>query len=368
MVAQTGYRDAIGLDIGGHRTAISIVQNHKPVLSRQSHQGPVALEIPAVVFSPAMIGGLSPIAVSPAGAIQLGQSAAESHRADDGEHTTTDHPGATLLDAHRVLGYMPASVANAGETLRQSEIAIGAIAQFMGADPQSTAEGIVELAGEILLSRLRSAAAAQARSLKDYALVAYGGAGPLLGNIVTRRAQITPLIIPANPASLAARGLLTAPVRHQCTFEISNDQGLVNLDPDMLQRLCDSLGTQIRQQLSEAGAETHLHELQFALALGFEQQQRQLFVDLDPAQLRSTAALKSLDEQFRQRYCSRFGAAPQTNVVASQLRVTGVAVALSDPTTWVSSNREQQFCEHRTGAGQPSNRLLCRQVCRHACI
>jgi N-methylhydantoinase A len=122
----------------------------------------------------------------------------------------------TVTDAHLVLGRM--SGALLGDEFRldrgAAETAIDRVASALGLTRERTAEGILDVANHAMVGAIRLVSVERGLDPRDFALLAFGGAGPLHGAQLARLLGMRTVIVPPNPGVLSAYGLLVADIRN----------------------------------------------------------------------------------------------------------------------------------------------------------
>ena len=123
-----------------------------------------------------------------------------------------------MTDANVVLGYLPASLAGGEISLdvEAARAAVRPIADAMGLDTvEAAAAGIVDIVNENMLGGLRLVSVQQGFDPREFALVAFGGAGPLHANALGRLTGAWPVIVPPSPGVLCALGDATTSLRDE---------------------------------------------------------------------------------------------------------------------------------------------------------
>lgn len=129
---------------------------------------------------------------------------------------------ATVTDANLALGYLPSKLLGGKFQLdvAASAAAVENIAKQMGIDATAAAEGIIDLVNESMHGALRLVSVEQGYDPRDFALVAFGGAGPLHANSLGKLLGSWPVIVPPSPGVLCAQGDATTKMSHEesCTY------------------------------------------------------------------------------------------------------------------------------------------------------
>lgn len=124
---------------------------------------------------------------------------------------------ATVTDANVVLGYLPSELLGGSFKLDVAAAAkaVEDVAGQMGMSPENTAEGIINIVNETMYGALRLVSVEQGYDPRDFALVAFGGAGPLHANAVGKLLGAWPVIVPKAPGILCAQGDATTKLSHE---------------------------------------------------------------------------------------------------------------------------------------------------------
>ena len=159
----------------------------------------------------------------------------------------------TVTDANVVLGYLPAELAGGEIVLdaQAAQAAVKTIADAMDLDSaEAAAAGIVDIVNENMFGALRLVSVQQGFDPRDFALVAFGGAGPLHANALGKLTGAWPVIIPPSPGVLCAYGDATTMVRDEAArthirrFGVISDDELVGL----LRGLADTAAATVEAQ------------------------------------------------------------------------------------------------------------------------
>jgi N-methylhydantoinase A len=159
----------------------------------------------------------------------------------------------TVTDADVVLGYLPSSLAGGEITLdvEASRAAVSKVAEAMGLDsPEAAAAGIVDIVNENMLGGLRLVSVQQGFDPRDFALVAFGGAGPLHANALGRLTGAWPVIIPPGPGLLCALGDATTSRRDESARTVLRRFGRLTGTElaQVLRELADDAGERLAAQ------------------------------------------------------------------------------------------------------------------------
>ena len=158
----------------------------------------------------------------------------------------------TVTDANVVLGYLPPSLAGGEITLDvdAARAAVQTVADAMGLESvEAAAAGIVDIVNENMLGGLRLVSVQQGFDPRDFALVAFGGAGPLHANALGRLTGAWPVIVPPSPGVLCALGDATTSARSESARTVLRRFA----DVDDLRAILDELAAEAGGALAEQG-------------------------------------------------------------------------------------------------------------------
>ena len=214
---QAGFRDFLTFDMGGTSTDVGLVQDLVPRIGRQTRVGNLDVRAASVDVRSVGAGGGSIAHVPPlTQALRVGPQSAGAVPGPAAYGQGGVAP--TVTDANVVLGYLPSSLAGGEITLdvAASRAAVQTIADATTLDSvEAAASGIVDIVNENMFGALRLVSVQQGFDPRDFALVAFGGAGPLHANALGRLTGSWPVIIPPSPGVLCAYGDATTSLRDE---------------------------------------------------------------------------------------------------------------------------------------------------------
>ena len=216
VATRAGYPNILTFDMGGTSTDVSLCQAGEPTIGRETTIGQFRIKIPSIDVHTVGAGGGS-IAHVPelTGALRVGpeSAGAEPGPAAYGRGGTAP----TVTDANVVVGHLPPQLIG-GEMELDVDAARGAvqtIADAMGLSLDEAAEGILKIVNENMAGALRVISVQRGHDPREFALVAFGGAGPLHANAVAELMGSFPVIVPPSPGLLCALGDLVADFRNE---------------------------------------------------------------------------------------------------------------------------------------------------------
>jgi N-methylhydantoinase A len=217
VALQAGFPNLLTVDVGGTSTDVALINNGEPKLRRETTVGDVTVRASSVDIRTVGAGGGS-IAHVPelTKALRVGPQSAGADPGPAAYGRGGSEP--TVTDANVVLGYLPEMQRLGGDMeLRRdlSDEAVKKIAGPLGKSNKAAALGIYDIVNENMVGALRLVSVEQGHDPREYALIAFGGAGPLHANALSRLLGSWPSIIPPGPGVLCALGDATTAVRDE---------------------------------------------------------------------------------------------------------------------------------------------------------
>ncbi len=298
VASLAGFPDALGFDMGGTSTDVSLIRDGRPTISRQTSLGYYPIKIPSLEVHSVGAGGGSIAHVPMTGALRVGP---ESAGADPGPACYGKGGEApTVTDANVVLGRLPPSLLGGEMSLdaQAAEAAVAKVARDLGLDIHQAASGILDIVNENMFGALRLVTVQKGFDPRDFALVAFGGAGPLHGNAMAMLAGCYPVIVPLTPGVLSALGFLHSDVKNE--FAQTFIRNIEDAPPDRVSEILSSLGREAKVWLGEEGIADTDQELRYEADVRYFRQGYEFSLDVDPAALANGGMTGLID---------RFGAA-----------------------------------------------------------
>jgi N-methylhydantoinase A len=217
VAVQAGFPNLLTVDVGGTSTDVALIMNGEPRLRRETTVGDVTVRASSVDIRTVGAGGGS-IAHVPelTKALRVGPQSAGADPGPACYGRGGTEP--TVTDANVVLGYLPALQRLGGEMELNRELAqqsVTKIATALAKSVKDAALGIYNIVNENMVGALRLVSVEQGHDPREYALIAFGGAGPLHANALARLLGSWPAIIPPGPGVLCALGDATTAVRDE---------------------------------------------------------------------------------------------------------------------------------------------------------
>jgi N-methylhydantoinase A len=244
IAEQSGYQNLLTFDMGGTSTDVALVQGGEARIGRETTVGSLNVRASSIDVRTVGAGGGS-IAHVPelTRALRVGPQSAGAEPGPASYGKGGEDP--TVTDANVVLGYLPPRLIGGEMTLDvdAARAAVQKVADGIGLpDVESAAAGIVDIVNENMFGALRLVSVQQGYDPRDFALVAFGGAGPLHANALGRLMGSWPVIIPPSPGVLCAYGDATTSLRNEAARTF-------------IRRFSDTSDLEVRKNLEELAAE-----------------------------------------------------------------------------------------------------------------
>ena len=297
VAGQAGYRNLLTFDMGGTSTDVALVQDGKAQLRRETTVGDITVRASSVDVRSVGAGGGS-IAHVPelTAALRVGPHSAG---ADPGPACYGKGGGEpTVTDANLVLGYLPAVTRLGGEMVLDhaaAEQAVGTVARGLGLSVKQAAAGIIDIVNEKMFSALRLISVQQGIDPRDYALIAFGGAGPLHANALARLLGAWPVIIPRGPGVLCAYGDATTRLRNETSRTLLRP--FSQLETAEVVAVCDELALDAARALDAEDVPRAEQTTSFEIDVRYHGQGTLLTLELERRELQRTG-LPAVGERF----------------------------------------------------------------------
>jgi N-methylhydantoinase A len=297
VARKAGFDDILTFDMGGTSTDVALCQNGQPTIGRETSIGHFRIKVPSVNVHTVGAGGGS-IAHVPAltKALRVGpQSAgAEPGPAAYGKGGTEP----TVTDANVVLGHLPPRLLGGEMELDvdAARAAVQKVADAMGLDSvEQAAEGIIAIVNENMAGALRLVSVQRGHDPRDFALVAYGGAGPLHANALATLMGSFPVIVPPAPGLLCAIGDLVADFRDE--FAKTYIRLVADANGNEVAGILDDLGRRATDWLTGEGIAGDSQRVAYSADMRYHRQGYEIPVALEPDEIRNNG-LADLEERF----------------------------------------------------------------------
>ncbi|MDN2581525.1 hydantoinase/oxoprolinase family protein [Aquibium sp. ELW1220] len=235
---RAGFDNLVTYDMGGTSTDVALIRGARPAVSNEIEiEYAMPIHVPMVDVHTVGAGGGSIARVDDAGLLQVGPESAGASPGPICYGRGGTEP--TISDANLLLGRLNAkkllSVANAASVETIGAIFEDRLGRPLGVGAVEAAGAVLTIANMKMAGAIRMVSIARGNDPRDFALFAFGGAGPLHAAALARELGIPRVIIPARPGITNALGCVVADLRHD--FVRTVNQPVAGLDETAMQAI-----------------------------------------------------------------------------------------------------------------------------------
>lgn len=324
---QTGRQKLLAFDMGGTSTDVAVILDGKASISRSTEVGYFPAKVPTLEVRSVGAGGGSIADVSKlTGSLRVGPRSAGAQPGPVCYSRGGTEP--TVSDANAVLGYLPPKLVGGDMSLDldAARAAIGGIGEQIGLGGDEAAQGILDIANEVMLGALRVITVQRGLDPRDFGIVAFGGAGPLHANAMAKVLGCYPVVVPTNPGVLSALGFVQSEFKNEFVQTFIRNAETLSAE-DVSSRFAD-LAAKARSWLDEQEIAEADRRLTFTLDMRYEQQGFEVEVEIEESAALSGQVSTALDA-FHEKHERTYGVRFTVPVELVAMRLT--AVGLTDP-------------------------------------
>jgi N-methylhydantoinase A len=248
LARRLGLEGALSFDVGGTSTDVAWLAGDDPEVQAELSVGAHRASVPSLALETVGAGGGSVVWLDDGGALRVGPASAG---ADPGPACYGRGGPFTLTDAWLLLQRLPDGLLDGAFPLdphAAHEVA-RPLARETGMTVPALARGAVRVAAATTARALRRASTTRGHDPRGGALVAFGGAGPMLAAETAELLDLASVVVPADPGTFAAEGTLVAPLR------VDAARAVTRSDAASLARLETALRKEVRARLERQGAQ-----------------------------------------------------------------------------------------------------------------
>jgi N-methylhydantoinase A len=269
VAKNAGLKNILTLDVGGTSTDVALIEHGEPRRVRTTEVGHLSVRASSLDVKTVGAGGGS-IAYVPelTGALRVGPQSAGAVPGPVAYGKGGIEP--TVTDANVVLGYLPENLLGGTFKLDRegAKRAVQTIADKLGIELMAAARGIIDIVNENMFGALRMISVQQGYDPRDFALMGFGGAGPLHVNAVARLMGSYPAVSPVSPGVLCALGDATTRMRTETARSLSKRRSQTSSGE--VTGLLREMDQQVRSELIADGIPAGEIETSFEVDLRFD--------------------------------------------------------------------------------------------------
>lgn len=325
-----GHRNVITVDIGGTSADICLIRDSRPGMTTKSHVGDWPMTLPMVDIHTIGAGGGSIARVTDAGTLVVGPESAGALPGPVSYGRGGSEP--TVTDAHLALGHLPErllagamqiDVAAARTAIEER------IARPLGMSVDEAARGILRVVNNNMLGAIRVVSVERGLDPRDFALLPFGGAGPIHGSALARLLGASTVVVPPAPGVLSAIGLTVSSLRNE--FSRTSLHRLPAADHAVIADAFAEMEAEATRWLSQERVAEGDRSLEWEASMRYRHQGFELAVAW-PERRVDDAAISQLMERFHEIHHQLYSFAQEdTPVEIVTLRVTAIG-QVSPPT------------------------------------
>lgn len=304
VARNSGLKNILTLDVGGTSTDVALIENGEPRRVRTTDVGHLTVRASSLDVKTVGAGGGS-IAKVPelTRALRVGPESAGAAPGPAAYGKGGTAP--TVTDANVVLGYLPEDLLGGAFKLDReaARTAVQTIADALGIDLYEAARGIIDIVNENMFGALRMISVQQGYDPRDFALMGFGGAGPLHVNAVAKLMGSWPAVSPVSPGVLCALGDATTRMRTETARSYSKRISVAT-ETEVLS-FFNEMDAQIRATLKADGVADDEIETSFEIDIRYHGQAFEvpMVVTLDMLNAGGLARLAAaFDEEHRRLF------------------------------------------------------------------
>jgi len=322
----TGFQNLITFDMGGTSCDVALIKDGEPSVAGRGKIEGRDLAVPMMDINTVSAGGGTIASVDRFGVLKVGPESAGAMPGPACYARGGDMP--TITDCNLVLGHLSQDNFLGGRMRLDSTKAFKAVedkvARPLGMGVMEAAEGIVRIIDVKMEEAIKAISTMRGHDLRDFMLLAFGGAGPVHAGRIARELGMAGMIVPLYPGVYSAIGLIMSDVKHD--YIQSKMTPLSELTPHDVNTMFARLEAAAAEELRDDGFPPSQVRIQRALDMRYAGQGYEITMPCSDGPL-GDGGLDALRRQFDAQHKAMFGHhAPEEPVEIVSYRVRGVGV------------------------------------------
>ena len=322
----TGLPNLITFDMGGTSCDVALIKDGQAAVTSRGKIEGRDLAVPMMDINTVSAGGGTIARVNRLGALEVGPQSAGAVPGPACYGRGGTEP--TITDCNLVLGFLSEDNFLGGRMKLDAGKARQAVservAKPLGIGVEEAAAGIIRIIDVKMEEAIKAISTMRGHDLRDFMLLAFGGAGPLHAGRIARDLGMAGIVVPLYPGVYSAIGLLMSDVKHD--YVRSRMTMMSTLSPEDVNGLFAELQTQAETDLRDDGFAAEQIRVERALDLRYAGQGYEITLPC-PAGAMTANGLKKLRQEFDTHHRAMFGhAAPEEPVEVVSYRVTGIGM------------------------------------------
>ena len=339
LAGRAGFANVITGDMGGTSYDVAVVLDGVPRVADMTELGfRIPLRLPMIDVHTIGAGGGSIAYLDRGGILQVGPRSAGALPGPvcfgrGGTEPTVTDANAVLarINPEHPIGMKHLAVLD----VDGARAAMARLGEKIGLPIEATAEAILTIINQRMAGRTRLLSVEQGHDPRDFALVMFGGAGPLHGAAIMREVGIATMLIPPHPGVLCALGCAIADVQHDLSRTI--EQGVAHLKIEAVRDVLASQRREGEERLARSGAAFERVAVSHAADMSYQGQIHALRVPVEAA-WDLPRFVQAFEDVYRAEYGNTLGAIP-TTIVSLKTTVLGVRRQAAAPAAALATSR-----------------------------
>lgn len=311
IAGEAGFGSVITGDMGGTSYDVAVVIDGEPQIAETTELDfRVPLHLPMIDVHTIGAGGGSIAYLDRGGILQVGPRSAGAVPGPICFGRGGTEP--TVTDCNAVLGRINPDHPIGLKHLARLEIdaaraALGELGAPLGLGVEQTAEAVLTVVNHIMARRTRLLTVEQGHDPRSFALVVFGGAGPLHGAAIMREVGIRTMLLPPHPGVLCALGCAVADIRYDLSQTI--ERPIADVDPAALYGILEEQQALGLARLEGAGVALERTEVTYAANMSYVGQIHSLRVPIE-ARWSRARMVAAFEEAYRAENGATLGEIP----------------------------------------------------------
>ena len=331
----SGFGNTMSLDIGGTSADIAFIRDGMPQYGVGEMIGDFPIYIPTVAVTSIGAGGGSIAWVDDLGVLKVGPESAGSNPGPACYGRGGERP--TITDAFAVLGFIGQfELEDSAISIDpdRARTAVAAVADRIGRGIEETAQAIVDIAVSGMYVEVSKLISRDGIDHRDFAMQAFGGAGPMLACFLAKELGMTHVVVPPTPGVLSALGGLIADVKNDFIATVFRD--LDESAMPIVRDTCTALESRAVRWLREEHGYRGEHRLVYSADMRYRGQSYEIETEIDPDDV-AQGNLAGIAEAFHRRHEQVYEHADReaaVQVINLRMVIVGTSPKPEFPVSW----------------------------------
>ncbi|MGQ0662812.1 MAG: hydantoinase/oxoprolinase family protein [Pseudomonadota bacterium] len=296
-----GAKNVISADMGGTSFDVGLVLDGEPLLAEEKEFAyGVPSRIPMIDIETIGAGGGSIVRVDEAGLVEVGPQSAGAHPGPICYGAGGTMP--TVTDANVIMGRLDIErvVPGRPHDLAKATAAFAEIGRKLGLSAEDAAAAAIRVVNVNMAGAIKRVSLEKGMDPRKFALVPFGGAGPLHACEIADELHIPQVVVPAWPGVTSALGCLLADIKYDDTWTLH--RRVEQVTKDQVRDLYDKMVKRIVAVIEEDGVARGAIAWVYEAALQYEGQTHRVIVTLPSPDTDARELFRRFEEEYRRRY------------------------------------------------------------------